>query len=98
MILLVNIYGILATFYIVPKLRQLKAIRRRGIKKFFMDKGFIIGMDLGTVDILMTVFLLLGRIRILYIILIIGFIFDIIVRLRELWWNERLEKASKFNY
>ena len=39
-ILLVNIYGILATFYIVPKLRQLKAIRRRGIKKFFMDKGF----------------------------------------------------------
>lgn len=93
-IFLINLYAIIATFYIVPRLRQLETIERRGIKKYFMDRGFIIGMDLGTVDILTTIFLLLGKIDILYIILIVGFVLDIIMRLTELWWNERLEKAK----
>lgn len=91
-IFLINLYAILATFYIVPRLRKLETVERHGVKKYFMDRGFIIGMDLGTVDILVTIFLLLGKINILYIILITGFILDIIVRLSELWWNEKLEK------
>ena len=94
MVFLINLYAILATFYIVPRLRQLETIERRGIKKYFMERGFIIGMDLGTVDILTTIFLLLGKIHILYMILIVGFVLDIIMRLTELWWNERLEKAK----
>lgn len=93
-VFLINLYAILATFYIVPRLRQLETVERRGLKKYFMNRGFIIGMDLGTVDILTTIFLLLDKINILYIILIVGFVLDIIMRLTELWWNERLEKAK----
>ncbi|NMB10364.1 MAG: CDP-alcohol phosphatidyltransferase, partial [Tissierellia bacterium] len=94
MVFLINLYAILATFYIVPRLRQLETVERRGLKKYFMNRGFIIGMDLGTVDILTTIFLLLDKINILYMILIVGFVLDIIMRLTELWWNERLEKAK----
>jgi hypothetical protein len=39
------LYGIIATYYIVPRLRKLKVINRTGIKKYFMDRGYIIGMD-----------------------------------------------------
>ena len=94
-VLLINIYAILATFYIVPRLRKLNTVERFGIKKYFMDRGFIIGMDLGTVDILTTLFLLLDKINILYMVLTVGFVLDIIVRLIELWWNERLEKVKQ---
>ena len=94
MVFLINLYAILATFYIVPRLKQLETVERRGLKKYFMNRGFIIGMDLGTVDILTTIFLLLDKINILYMILIVGFVLDIIMRLTELWWNERLEKAK----
>ena len=54
-VLLINLYGIIATYYIVPRLRKLTRVERRGLKKYFMDRGFIIGMDLGTIDILTTV-------------------------------------------
>ena len=94
-IFLINLYAILATFYIVPRLKKLETVERRGLKKYFMNRGFIIGMDLGTVDILTTIFLLLDKINILYMILIVGFVLDIIMRLTELWWNERLEKVKQ---
>lgn len=90
MVFLINLYAILATFYIVPRLKQLETVERRGLKKYFMNRGFIIGMDLGTVDILTTIFLLLDKINILYVVLIVGVILDITMRLTELWWNESL--------
>lgn len=90
-VLLINLYAIIATYYIVPRLRKLNSVTRRGLKRFFMDKGFIIGMDLGTIDILTSFFLLLGEIRLLYIVLAIGLILDIIMRTIELRFNEKLE-------
>ena len=91
-VLLINLYGIIATYYIVPRLRKLTRVERRGLKKYFMDRGFIIGMDLGTIDILTTVFLLLNLIKPLYVVLILGLIFDIVYRLGELSYNERLDE------
>lgn len=90
-ILLINLYAIIATYYIVPRLRKLKVIERRGIKKFFMEKGFIIGMDLGTIDILTSIFLIFNKIQLLYIVLALGLIGDIALRLAELKRNEKLE-------
>jgi phosphatidylglycerophosphate synthase len=90
--ILINLYGIIATYYIVPRLRKLTKVERRGLKKYFMDRGFIIGMDLGTIDILTTVFLLLNLIKPLYVVLILGLIFDIVYRLGELSYNERLDE------
>lgn len=95
-ILLLNLYGIIATYYIVPRLRKLKVIKRSGIKKYFMDKGYIIGMDLGTLDIIMTFFLLLGHALVpMFITIIAGYIFDIIFRIVELKKNERLQQNKK---
>ena len=91
-IILINLYAIVATFYIVPRLRKLNVIKRRGIKKFFMDRGFIIGMDLGTIDIMTSILLIFKEIRLLYFLLIIGLILDIALRLVELKFNQGLKE------
>lgn len=90
-IALVNLYGIIATYYIVPRLRKLKVIKRSGIKKYFMDRGYIIGMDLGTLDIIMSICLLFSWINFMFFIIIFGYIFDITFRLLELKRNEKLD-------
>lgn len=90
-VILVNLYAIIPTYYIVPRLKKLSHIKRHGLKRIMMEKGFIIGMDLGTVDILLTVFLVIGKIHLLFIILSIGYIFDLIYRIVELKYNEHLK-------
>jgi len=89
--ILTNFYGIIATYYIVPRLKKLNTIKRRGLKKTFMERGFIIGMDLGTIDILTSLFLIFKEIRLLYLVLIIGLSLDLIFRLIELRYNMKLE-------
>jgi len=90
-LILVNTYALIATYYIVPRLRMIKEIKRFGLKRKMMEKGYIIGMDLGTVDFITTVFLILGRVDILYTILIAGYIFDLIYRVFELKYNEKCQ-------
>lgn len=90
-ILLVNLYGIIATYYIVPRLRKLKIINRTGIKKYFMDRGYIIGMDLGTLDIIMSICLIFSAVKPMFCIIILGYILDILFRLMELKKNEKLD-------
>lgn len=87
---LISAYRIIPTYYIVPRLRKLKVVERKGIKKYFMDRGYIIGMDLGTLDIISSIMLLFGLVKYLYIILIFGYVFDIIYRIIELKRNEKL--------
>lgn len=95
-LILMNLYGIIATHYIVPRLRKLKEIKRSGIKKYFMDRGYIIGMDLGTLDIIMTAFLLLGHaLKPMFITIIAGYIIDIFFRILELKKNEKIPQNKK---
>jgi archaetidylinositol phosphate synthase len=91
---LINLYGLIATHYIVPRLRKIKTIKRTGIKKWFLDRGYLIGMDLGTIDILSTLFLLAGNVKMLYLVIIIGNVGDIFFRLYELKKNEELAKLD----
>lgn len=94
-IILMNVYGIIATNYIVPRLKKMKVIKRSGFKKYFMDRGYIIGMDLGTVDIIMTLFLLLGHVlKPMFVVIILGYILDIIFRIAELKRNEKLAENN----
>lgn len=95
LILSINFYAIITTFYIVPGLRKLNNIKRRKIKGYFMDKGYILEMDLSIMDLLTTLFLIIGQIKLLFIILIISWNLDLIMRLSELWWNERIEGGNK---
>lgn len=93
-IICVNAYAIVPTYYIVPGLRKLKEVKRFGLKKVMMEKGYIIGMDLGTVDFVFTFFLLTNLISLsaLFIILIIGYVFDLLYRCFELKYNESIIK------
>ncbi|MGB4492991.1 MAG: CDP-alcohol phosphatidyltransferase family protein, partial [Halanaerobiales bacterium] len=44
-LLIHNLYGIIATFYIVPHIRKMNSFRRDRVKQYLMDKGIILGMD-----------------------------------------------------
>ncbi|WP_197139791.1 CDP-alcohol phosphatidyltransferase family protein [Lysinibacillus sphaericus] len=90
-LILINLYAWLATYYIVPRLRKLKQVQRRSLKKWFIDRGLIIGMDVGTVMIIITICLLFQQPLLLYIILFVGFVIDILARLTELWSNMKRE-------
>lgn len=90
LILLINLNAIIPTYYIVPRLKRLKEIKRVGIKRIAMEKGYILGMDLSIMDALISIFLLINQVKYLFIILIIGYIFDLIYRIIELKYNEKL--------
>lgn len=90
-IFLMNAYGLLAKYYIVPRLKKLERIRRDVIKKFFLDRGVIIGMDIGTVDIVITIFLIWGHIPEMYEVIMIGLLTDIFFRIKELRKNEAIQ-------
>lgn len=94
-IVLINIYAIISTYYIVPHLRKLRVVKRRGIKKWFMDRGYIIGMDLTLLGIITSICLILGKIKWLYILIIFGYLVDIFYRIIELKYNESLKENKK---
>ncbi|APF22646.1 CDP-alcohol phosphatidyltransferase family protein [Clostridium butyricum] len=89
LVFLVNFYGCYATYFLRPRLRKFKKIRRFGIKKYFMKKGIIFGIDVGTIDIISSIFLVFNKVNALYRVLIILFILDIIMRYIELIKNEK---------
>ncbi|SHI41060.1 Phosphatidylglycerophosphate synthase [Clostridium cavendishii DSM 21758] len=91
-IMLINLYGFIAKSYIVPRLRKLNVIKRGKIKRWFLDKGYIIGMDLTLLGVITSFFLILGEIHILYYVIIAGYIIDIIYRVIELKINEGLKE------
>lgn len=87
---LTYLYGFLATNYIGPNLKKLKVIKRSGMKKYFMDKGLIIGMDMGTVDIIITICLIINKKNWLLFIITFGYVLDIFYRIKELKYNQKL--------
>jgi phosphatidylglycerophosphate synthase len=57
-LLIHNLYGIIATFYIVPHIRKMNSFRRDRVKQYLMDKGIILGMDLSTQDLITSLLIL----------------------------------------
>ncbi|WP_252246666.1 CDP-alcohol phosphatidyltransferase family protein [Clostridium sp. ZBS4] len=94
LVLIFNFYGVVATYYIVPRLKRLKLIKRDNIKQFFLDYGYIVGMNIDTAGIIMFIFLLIGKIKLMYILIISLFIVDMIYRIIELKYNEVLDKNN----
>lgn len=89
-ILVHNLHGWLATFYIVPNIRKLKEFKRFGIKKWLIDRGIIFGMDLSMLDLLFSVFIVINNIDICYIIVFALYVFDIFYRIIELKINQKI--------
>lgn len=86
-ILIYNIYGLIATFYIVPQIKKIGEMKRDPIKRFFLNKGILLGMNIDTAGIIMFFCLILGCIKFMYVSIIILFILDLIYRLVELKVN-----------
>lgn len=90
-----NIYGIAATYYIVPNIKKIKDFKRAGLKKYFMDKGIILGMDISLLNVLIIVTILSRQYTAMYVIIMILYIADILYRVIELWVNQYIDRQCK---
>ncbi|WP_434296952.1 CDP-alcohol phosphatidyltransferase family protein [Clostridium sporogenes] len=91
LIITMNFYGIVTKYYIVPRLKKISNFKRFGIKKYFFNRGYILGMDLTLLGAITTIGLFLGKIKLIYIIVIFLYIVDIIYRMCELRYNEKIK-------
>lgn len=96
-ILIFNIHCLTATYYIVPKLKTLKEIRRFGIKKWFFDRGFILGVDASLYDILVSLMLISCRFEFFMIFIGLIYLFDLLYRLHELKINLIIQEIKSEN-
>jgi len=85
-----HLYGVITTFYIVPAIRNFKTFERRGIKKQFLDKGILFGMDNSTQNTVVTFLILTPIANLILYIISSMYLIDLIYRLTELSWNKRI--------
>ncbi len=85
-----TVYEVLATYYIVPGIKKLKDFKRWGVKKYLMERGVILGMDLSAQSLITTVLLFTPyKAWIIYAIINL-YILDLVLRLFELALNKRI--------
>lgn len=89
-LILANLYSIIPTYYLVPRLRKLKEIKRFGLKKLLLEKKCLIGMDSGTAGMIISIFLLIGEIKVMFIVTCFLYIYDLLYRVIELKINEKI--------
>ncbi len=88
-----NLHSLSATYYIVPAIRKMQTFQRFGLKKALMDRGYILGMDLSTQDLILSALIATPwRIRIIPIVTVL-YLADLIYRLLELERNRRINPA-----
>lgn len=82
-----NLHSLAATFYIVPKIRNLPQFKRFAFKQRLMDRGYIFGMDLSSQDLVMSALLLTPWRGAIVPLLALLYAADLVFRLVELWRN-----------
>ena len=89
-----NLHALAATYYIVPAIRNMQTFQRFGLKKALMDRGYILGMDLSTQDLILSALIatpwrgwIIPSVTLLYLV-------DLIYRLIELERNRRLNPEA----
>ncbi|MBT0611303.1 CDP-alcohol phosphatidyltransferase family protein [Campylobacter hyointestinalis] len=95
-IVCMNLHGFIAMFYLQKELRKLKKIRRFGLKKWFMDRNFILGIDCSLMLSTVSLFLIFGWFKALFFVISFIYVFDIIYRIIELKVNQNLEKKEDY--
>ncbi len=81
-----QIYGGVATYYIVPNIRKLKKFEHTKLKKFFIEKGILFGMDISLETLITSVLLFFPIRKIIFIVCPVLWIVDLIYRIYELKW------------
>lgn len=93
-LLVFNLYAAIATWYIVPRIRKMKRFERRGLKKWFMNRGIILGMDLSTQDALTSILILTPFRQWILPIVTMLYTIDLLYRLTELHRNVRASASD----
>lgn len=88
-VIVIYIYGHITTKYIVPQIRKIKHFTRVGMKKYFFEKGYILGMDFTLFGFILSVGIHLIKIKYLYIFMIILYIVDLSYRIFEVNMNKK---------
>ena len=89
LIVIQQIYGLIATFYIVPNMKKNESFLHTKLKAFFMKQGFIFGMDAIFQCLIMSLMLPFTFRRAIFIVCPILWIMDLVYRLYELKWVNR---------
>ncbi|AII15324.1 SAM-dependent methyltransferase [Campylobacter iguaniorum] len=86
-LIMMNLHGLVCTFYIVKKLRKLKQIYRFGIKKFLFERGFILGIDASLLAILIVCAITTQYYDAFFYLIAALFLIDVVYRYFELRAN-----------
>ena len=82
-----NLHAALATYYIVPRIKRLENFKRFRIKQALMDRGYILGMDLSSQDLLLSVLLITPWRALIVPVVGVLYLVDLLFRLWELRLN-----------
>ena len=88
-ILVQQVYGLVATYYIVPRMQKLQPFTHTKLKQLFLKKNIIFGMDVSLETLITSVMLLLPIRNYIFIVCPILWLIDLFYRLYELNWVNR---------
>ena len=83
-VLMQNIYGLIATFYIAPFIRKSENFKRTKLKQYFYDRGILFGMDVTLQCLVSSIFLLTPYRNYLFLAYMGLWLIDLIYRLYEI--------------
>ncbi|MBZ7936504.1 CDP-alcohol phosphatidyltransferase family protein [Campylobacter sp. B0100352/1] len=82
-----NLHAVICSQIIVKKLRTLKTVKRYGVKKFFLDRGFILGIDPTLLSILIILSFITECFTFFFYLIGLIYLFDLLYRSIELYRN-----------
>ena len=89
-----NTHSLVCPLYIVKNIKKITAnggvFQRFGLKKWFLDRGFLLGIDASLLGILISLGLMFEIFELICYIIGGIYIFDLLYRLYELWRNLKL--------
>ncbi|EAJ6143223.1 CDP-alcohol phosphatidyltransferase family protein [Campylobacter lari] len=86
-IICMNLHRTICPHYILKNLRKVKNIKRFGVKKYFLERGFLLGIDATLLVILISIGLIFNIFSLICYLLSFLFIFDLAYRFFELRYN-----------
>lgn len=88
-IVIQQLYGNIATYYIVPKINKLYKFEHTHLKNYFLKYNILFGMDASLETLITSVLLLVPIRKHIFVLCPILWIVDLIYRLYELNWINR---------
>ena len=87
-------YGAIATYYIVPRIRNTENFKRTALKQFFWERGILFGMDTSMECLTISLMMLFPIRKYIFIVCPALWLADLCYRLYELKWVNRNSKTA----